>query len=131
MSPIKIGVLISGGGTNLQCLIDGIKSGYINGEIKLVMSNKKDAYGLKRAEKEGIEALYIDRKSFGSEEEYNRKVIETFKNREIDLVVLAGYLRILSKEFVREYSGRIINIHPSLIPSLGKGYYGRKFIKKF
>ena len=131
MSPIKIGVLISGGGTNLQCLIDGIKSGYINGEIKLVMSNKKDAYGLKRAEKEGIEALYIDRKSFGSEEEYNRKVIETFKNREIDLVVLAGYLRVLSKEFVREYSGRIINIHPSLIPSFcGKGYYGEKVHKE-
>ncbi|MCR2044569.1 phosphoribosylglycinamide formyltransferase [Anaerosalibacter massiliensis] len=127
MSPIKIGILISGGGTNLQSLIDNIKNKYINGEIKLVISNKKEAYGLERAKKEGIETLYIDRKSFNSEDEYNEKIIEEFKDRNIELVVLAGYLRVLSKEFVKAYKGRIINIHPSLIPSFcGKGYYGEK-----
>lgn len=127
MSPIKIGILISGGGTNLQSLIDNIKNEYINGEIKLVVSNKKEAYGLERAKKEGIETLYIDRKSFNSEDEYNEKIIEEFKDRNIELVVLAGYLRVLSKEFVKAYKGRIINIHPSLIPSFcGRGYYGEK-----
>lgn len=131
MSSINIGVLISGGGTNLQTLIDNTKSGYINGKIRLVVSNKKDAYGLVRAEKEDIENLYINRKDFNTEEEYNRKILEEFKKRDIELVVLAGYLKVLSKEFVEEYSGRIINIHPSLIPSFcGKGYYGEKVHQK-
>lgn len=131
MSSIKIGVLISGGGTNLQCLIDNIKTGYIDGEVKVVISNKGDAYGLERARKEGIEAIYIDRKSFNSEGEYNREIIKELKNREIDLVVLAGYLKLLSKEFIGEYREKIINIHPSLIPSFcGKGYYGEKVHKE-
>lgn len=127
MSLVNIGVLISGGGTNLQSLIDNIKEGHINGNIKVVISNKKDAYGLVRAEHEGIESLYINRKEYSSNEEYNRKILEEFKKREVELVVLAGYLKVLSKEFVEEYKGRIINIHPSLIPSFcGKGYYGEK-----
>lgn len=131
MSSINIGVLISGGGTNLQTLIDNTKSGYINGKIKLVVSNKKDAYGLVRAQKEGIETLYLDRKRFSTEEEYNREILEELKKRNVELVVLAGYLKVLSKEFVEEYSGRIINIHPSLIPSFcGKGYYGEKVHQK-
>ncbi|SHH33384.1 phosphoribosylglycinamide formyltransferase [Sporanaerobacter acetigenes] len=127
MQPVKIGVLISGGGTNLQCIIDKVKNGYINGEISLVLSNKKDAYGLVRAKREGIDAIWMDRKKYSTEEEYNDAIIEEFKNRDIELVVLAGYLKVLSKKFVTEYKGRIINIHPSLIPSFcGSGYYGER-----
>ncbi len=123
----NIGVLISGSGSNLQALIDNTKSGYIKGEVKLVISNKKEAYGLVRAEKVGIETLYINPKDFNSSEEYNREIIKELNKRNIELVVLAGYLKILSKDFAGEYKGRIINIHPSLIPSFsGKGYYGEK-----
>lgn len=131
MSLINIGVLISGSGTNLQTLIDNTKSDYIKGEIKLVISNRKDAYGLKRAEKAGIETLYINPKDFNSSEEYNRQIIKELNKRNIELVVLAGYLKVLSKDFVEEYKGRIINIHPSLIPSFcGKGYYGERVHKE-
>lgn len=125
MPPVNIGVLISGGGTNLQALIDNIEKGRINGNISLVISNKSDAYGLKRAKNSNIEAIFVDRNDFKSDEDYNEKLIMEFKSRDIELVVLAGYLKILSKEFIREYNMRIINIHPSLIPSFsGKGYYG-------
>lgn len=127
MPPVNIGVLVSGGGTNLQAIIDNINNQNINGKIKLVISNKKDAYGLVRAEKAGIESLYIDRKQYLTEKEYNEKIIEELKKRDIELVVLAGYLKILSKEFIKEYKGRIINIHPSLIPSFcGKNCYGER-----
>ncbi|HSH36762.1 phosphoribosylglycinamide formyltransferase [Schnuerera sp.] len=122
---VNIGVLISGSGTNLQSIIDNIKEGKIKGKIQLVISNRKDAYGLIRAEKAGIETLYINRKEYSSPEEYNRKILEELSKREVELVVLAGYLNILSQEFIERYSGRIINIHPSLIPSFcGKGCYG-------
>ncbi len=125
MSPVKIGVLISGGGTNLQSIIDNVKNGSINGEIKLVVSNREEAYGLTRGRDAGIESIYLDRKLFSSEGEYNLELIKEFKKRDIELIVLAGYLKVLSKEFIEEFSGRIINIHPSLIPSFcGKGYYG-------
>ena len=124
---LKIGVLVSGGGTNLQSLINNIKNGNIDGEIVVVISNKKDAFGLKRAERENIDSLFIDRKHCESDEDYNKKIIEELKNRNVDLVVLAGYLKVLSEEFIREYKNRIINIHPSLIPSFcGKGYYGER-----
>ncbi len=127
MSLINIGVLISGNGSNLQALIDETSSGYIKGDIKLVISNKKNAYGLIRAKKKGIDTLYIDPKEFNSLEEYNRQILKELKKRDVELVVLAGYLKVLSKEFVKEYKERIINIHPSLIPSFcGKGYYGEK-----
>lgn len=126
---LNIGVLISGGGTNLQSLIDNIENGYIKGKIKIVISNRKDAYGLIRAEKAGIEALYIDPSGL-SEEEYNKKIIGELEKRNIELVVLAGYLKILSKEFIRKYNKRIINIHPSLLPDFGgKGYYGDRVHK--
>ena len=127
MSSVNIGVLISGGGTNLQSIIDNIKNGRIKGEIKIVISNIKEAYGLERAKNSGIEALYIDRKKFNTEEAYNERLLEEFEKRNIDLVILAGYLKVLSKDFVERYKGRIINIHPSLIPSFcGKGCYGEK-----
>ena len=127
MPSINIGVLISGGGTNLQSIIDNIEDGKIKGQIKVVISNKKNAYGLIRAKRSGIEAIYMNRQKFNTEEEYNRKLIEEFTKYNIELVVLAGYLKVLSKDFVEKYKGRIINIHPSLIPSFcGKGCYGDK-----
>ncbi|MEW8973366.1 MAG: phosphoribosylglycinamide formyltransferase [Tissierellaceae bacterium] len=122
---LKIGVLISGGGTNLQALIDNIEEGNIDGEISLIVSNREDAYGLERGRLAGIETMYLDPKKYDTPEEYDLKLIEEFKNREIDLIVLAGYLRILTKTFIGEFKGKIINIHPSLIPSFcGDGYYG-------
>jgi phosphoribosylglycinamide formyltransferase-1 len=127
MPSVKIGVLISGGGTNLQSIIDNVKLGNINGEINIVISNKKDAYGLNRAKMAGIETLYINRKNFSNDEEFNMEIIKELKKRNIDLVVLAGYLKVLSKDFICEFRGRIINIHPSLIPSFcGKGCFGEK-----
>ncbi len=127
MSQVNIGVLISGGGTNLQALIDNVENGRINARIRLVISNKKDAYGLERARKHGIKALYIDRRNFASEEDFNDQIIKELKALDIELVVLAGYLKLLSKRFIQSYNMKIINIHPSLIPSFaGKGYYGER-----
>ncbi len=126
MSPVNIGVLISGGGTNLQTIIDNIERGNINGHIKLIVSNKKDAYGLIRGLKHNIETLFLDRKLFDSEESYNLKLVEQFKKRDVELIILAGYLKILSPYFIKSFKNQIINIHPSLIPSFcGAGYYGK------
>ncbi|MDD2446295.1 MAG: phosphoribosylglycinamide formyltransferase [Tissierellia bacterium] len=127
MSRTKIGVLISGGGTNLQAIIDNIQQGNINGEIGLIISNKNGAYGLERGKKSGIESMFINPLDHRDFQSYNDKLIEEFKKRDIELIVLAGYLKILSQDFVSEYKNRIINIHPSLIPSFcGKGYYGER-----
>lgn len=127
MPSVKIGVLISGGGTNLQAIIDNIENGNINGEIELIASNRKEAYGLTRGKQAGIETLYLDRKNFSSEEEYDLELVKKFKEKNVELIVLAGYLRVLSKGFIKEFKNKIINIHPSLIPSFcGKGYYGNK-----
>lgn len=127
MSSVNIGVLISGGGTNLQSIIDNIKDENINGEIKLIISNRKEAYGLTRGKNVGIDSIYVDRKLFSNDEEYNLELIKEFKERNVELIVLAGYLKVLSKAFIQEFRGRIINIHPSLIPSFcGKGYYGER-----
>ena len=115
---LNIGVLISGGGTNLQAIIDETKSGGINGTVKLVISNKEDAYGLERARLSGIKAIY---------ETDEDKIIGLLKENNIDLIVLAGYLKIITPKFVDKFRNKIINIHPSLIPSFcGKGYYGEK-----
>lgn len=115
---VKIGVLISGGGTNLQAVIDNCENKTINGEVKVVISNKEDAFGLQRAKNHNIKSI------FENEED---KIIKILKENEIDLVVLAGYLKIVSPKLVNEYSNKIINIHPSLIPAFcGKGYYGEK-----
>ncbi len=127
MSPVNIGVLISGGGTNLQSLIDGIKSNKINGQIKAVISSKKNAYGLERAKNNDIEGFYVDSRKFNDNIDFNRKILKIFKEKNVELIVLAGYLKILSKELVKEYKDKIINIHPSLIPSFcGKGFYGQR-----
>lgn len=115
---LNIGVLISGGGTNLQAIIDETKSGGINGTVKLVISNKENAYGLERARLSKNKAVY---------ETDEDKIIELLKENNIDLIVLAGYLKIITPKFVDEFRNKIINIHPSLIPSFcGKGYYGEK-----
>ena len=115
---LNIGVLISGGGTNLQAIIDETKSGGINGTIKLVISNKENAYGLERARLSKIKEVY---------ETDEDKIIGLLKENNIDLIVLAGYLKIITPKFVDEFRNKIINIHPSLIPSFcGKGYYGEK-----
>ena len=115
---VKIGVLISGGGTNLQAIIDNCENKTINGEVKVVISNKAEAYGLERAKNHNIKAIC---------ENDEDKIIEILKENEIDLVVLAGYLKIISPKLVNKYRNRIINIHPSLIPAFcGKGYYGEK-----
>ena len=127
MSQVNIGVLISGGGTNLQALIDNINSGNISGKIKLIISNNKNAYGLERGKIAGIESIYINAKDFDNEELFNNRLIEEFQKKDVDLIVLAGYLKILSKDFIHTFSNRIINIHPSLIPSFcGKGFYGKR-----
>lgn len=130
MPGVKIGVLISGSGTNLQSLIDSTKSGEINGEMAVVISDKEDAYGLERARMNGIDAVFVNAKQYENRTAFNNEVISVLKKHGVDLVVLAGYLKILSPEFIEEYRNKIINIHPSLIPSFcGKGYYGLKVHK--
>ncbi len=122
----NIAVLVSGGGTNLQALIDAEKSGIIkSGKIKLVVSNKADAYALKRADDNGIDSVVITRKACGSQEAMEQKIMETLEKNNIDLIVLAGFMSILTEKFTGKYDHRIINIHPSLIPSFcGAGFYG-------
>ena len=123
---MRVAVLVSGGGTNLQAIMDSIDDGRItNAEIRVVISNNAGAYALTRAEKYGVEALLLSPKSFDTREEFNQKLLEALKEREIDLVVLAGYLVVVPPCVIEEYENRIINIHPSLIPSFcGTGCYG-------
>lgn len=124
----RIAVLVSGGGTNLQALIDAEKSGIIkSGEIVLVLSNVKDAYALTRAKDAGIPAFAITKKSCGGQAAFEEKLIEKLEEEKIDLIILAGFLAILSENFTKRYPERIINVHPALIPSFcGKGFYGLK-----
>ncbi len=125
---IKIAVLVSGGGTNLQALIDAEMNGIIkSGKISLVVSNVKGAYALTRAANAGIENITVSKKELGSQEAFERKLIEELEARDIELIVLAGFMSILSEEFTRRFSDRIINVHPSLIPAFcGKVFYGLK-----
>ncbi len=123
----KIGVLISGSGTNLQSLIDEINKGNINGEIAVVISNKMDAYGLEIARSSNIDAVFLDEKKYKDFELFNDAIVAELKSRNVDLVVLAGYIKILSGKFIEQFKNKIINIHPSLIPSFcGRGYYGMR-----
>lgn len=123
---IKIAVFVSGGGTNLQALIDKQKSGVItSGKISLVISNNPEAYALERAEKAGIKYAVVPRKECATQQEFEDKLNELLTENNIELIVLAGFMCILSESFTSKYPKRIINIHPSLIPSFcGKGYYG-------
>ena len=125
---LKVSVLVSGGGTNLQAIIDRVADGKItNTEIVKVISNKKGAYALERAQKRNIPALALSKKDFGDSDEWENRLIEELDGAGTDLIVLAGFLAILSEKFTKHFENRIINIHPSLIPSFcGAGYYGLK-----
>ena len=122
----RIAVLVSGGGTNLQALIDAKDKGVlVSGEITLVVSNVTGAYALTRAEKAGIKAVTLTKKVCGGQEPFEEKLIELLEQEGIDLIVLAGFMSILSERFTSRFANRIINVHPSLIPSFcGQGYYG-------
>lgn len=123
---LRLAVLVSGGGTNLQAIMDSIQNGTItNAEIVTVISNNAGAYALERTKAYGAESLLLSPKDFDTREEFNQKLLETLKERDIDLVVLAGYLVVVPPCVIQEYENRIINIHPSLIPSFcGTGCYG-------
>ena len=125
---LKIAVLVSGGGTNLQAIIDAIDNGTItNTEIKVVISNNKNAYALERAKNHGIEALCISPKDYEDRAKFNEAFLEKLNSYEVDLVVLAGFLVVIPEMMIKQYRNRIINIHPSLIPSFcGTGFYGLK-----
>ncbi|MBR3293010.1 MAG: phosphoribosylglycinamide formyltransferase [Oscillospiraceae bacterium] len=126
MNKTRIAVLVSGGGTNLQALIDAQTRGELpSGELSLVVSNKPGAYALERARAAGIEALTLTRADCGGQEGFEAALTEALVSRDIELIVLAGFMSILSESFTRRFAGRIINVHPSLIPSFcGKGFYG-------
>ena len=127
MNKIRIAVLVSGGGTNLQALIDSEGSVIKDGKIELVISNKEGVYALERAKNANIKSVVITKKECKSLEDFNQKLIGTLKQEKIDLIVLAGFLAILDKNFTDTFKDRIINVHPALIPSFcGKGYYGLK-----
>ena len=125
---LKIAVLVSGGGTNLQAIIDKIAEGVItNTEIAVVISNNKTAYALERAKQAGIEAVCVSPKDYENREQFNQEFLKTLDSYQVDLVVLAGFLVVIPPAMIQKYENRIINIHPSLIPSFcGTGYYGLK-----
>ncbi len=125
---LKLAVLVSGGGTNLQAIFDAIDSGKIqNAEVSVVISNNQNAYALARAKKHGVEAVCISPKDFADRAAFNQAFLKKLDSYQADLVVLAGFLVVLPQKMIQRYQNRIINIHPSLIPSFcGKGYYGLK-----
>ena len=125
-NPVKIAVLVSGGGTNLQALIDAEKKGMLgNGKITCVIASKADAFALERATKAGIKTAVVLKKELGSAEAFEQKIKDLLTENGIEIIVLAGFMAILSENFTKDYPKRIINVHPALIPSFcGKGYYG-------
>ena len=125
---VKIAVLVSGGGTNLQALIDAQQAGIIkSGVISLVVSNNPNAYAITRAVNAKIPYVIVSKKELGSQAAFENKLIEVLKGNDIEMIVLAGFMNILTADFIKEYENRIINVHPSLIPSFcGKGFYGLK-----
>lgn len=125
---LNIAVFVSGGGTNLQALIDAQDRGEIkNGKITFVLASNENAYALERAKKAGIESTVVNRKAYDTKADYDKAVLKALEGRNIDLIVLAGFLSILGENLVNEYKNRIINIHPSLIPLFcGDGFYGKK-----
>ena len=126
MNPVKIAVLVSGGGTNLQALIDAEKAGIIkSGKISLVVSSSPTAYALERAKNAGIETAVADKHSYANRKDFEEALIASLEKKGIELIVLAGFMYILSPEFIAHYRDRMINVHPSLIPSFcGDGFYG-------
>ena len=125
---LKVAVCVSGGGTNLQAIIDAVESGVItNTEISVVISNNKNAYALERAKNHNIEGICISPKDYETRAEFNKAFLEKLDSYEVDLVVLAGFLVVIPPEMIAKYRNRIINVHPSLIPSFcGTGFYGLK-----
>lgn len=128
MKQVNIAVFVSGGGTNLQALIDSEKNGVLkSGKIKLVVSSQQGAYALERAAKAGIPSVVVNKKAAGTSEAFEAQLERNLKEYDIDLIILAGFLSILSGDFTAKYRDRILNVHPSLIPSFcGKGMYGLK-----
>jgi phosphoribosylglycinamide formyltransferase-1 len=122
---IKIAVLVSGNGTNLQAIIDSVNKGYIPAKLALVLSDEAKAFALERARKAGIETAALDKRDYKSREDFDREIARRLKAKGVGLVVLAGFMRLLSPYFVKEYRSRIINIHPALLPSF-KGAHGVK-----
>ena len=125
---IQIAVFVSGGGTNLQALIDAEKAGKIHsGHLALVVASKPGVYALERAEKAGIPSVVVSRKDCAGQDEFEAQILAALEEHHIDMIVLAGFLSILSADFTRRWPNRILNVHPALIPSFcGKGYYGLK-----
>lgn len=126
MLKTKIAVFVSGGGTNFEALINAQENGKIpHGEIVLMVSSSRTAYALKRAENHGIKSVVCSKKELGSQEKFEEEILKNLEENDIQLIVLAGFMSILSNEFTKKYENRIINIHPSLIPSFcGEGFYG-------
>jgi phosphoribosylglycinamide formyltransferase 1 len=123
MPGIKLAVLVSGGGTNLQAIIDAIEKNYVPAEIAVVISNKQDAYALERATKHNIPTVFINHKDYSNREDFEQALIAEIDKRQVDLICLAGFMRVLTPLFVGHFRNRILNIHPALLPS-AKGLYG-------
>jgi len=125
MKKINLAVLASGGGSNLQAIIDNIEAGRLNAQIKAVISNNSKAFCLERAKKHSIPAIHLSHKMFDTPDEFDAKFLSILKENEVDLIILAGYMKMLSPEVIRTYKNKILNIHPALLPHFGgKGMYG-------
>ncbi|MDD4569926.1 MAG: phosphoribosylglycinamide formyltransferase [Tepidanaerobacteraceae bacterium] len=130
MSKLRLGVLVSGGGSNLQSIIDNVESGYLPVEIAIVISSKDGVYALERAKRHNIPSTVVIPRNYKSREDYEDELIKILNSYNVGLVILAGYIKVLSLHFVRSFPNRIMNIHPALIPSFcGEGYYGSKVHK--
>jgi len=127
---MNIAVLASGSGTNFQAIIDRVKDGYIPAKIAILVSDNKEAYAIKRAEEAGIETFILSPKKFKTREEYDSQIVKKLKEKDIGLVVLAGFMRLISPYFVKAYKDKILNIHPALLPSF-KGTHGVKDALKY
>ncbi len=127
MAKIRLAVLVSGGGTNLQAIIDACAAGQIEAEIALVLSSRSKAFALQRAEKAGIQTVVCSPRHYNNTQQYSRAVSAELDKQEIDLIILAGFMSIFSSEFIAKYRNRIMNTHPSLLPSFGgRGCYGKR-----
>jgi len=129
LQKIGIGVLVSGSGSNLQSIIDHIEDGTLDAEIRVVLSNNPDVYALERCRKHRIPATVVDHRQFSSREEFDRRVIEILKTSGVDLVVMAGFMRILSPEFFRAFPRKILNIHPALLPAFPGTHVQQKAVE--